>query len=127
MNGYFKIRLLETCSICCVLGLFPTLATNRVVSVRAISFLTFLESPSKSLASIQICVSARQVSGMLIRSEEVLVVNFNEPESLLLPALRESCGGKDRAEPGETVREGEGLVAVPGELMVPSEFDVDSY
>ena len=115
--------LLETCSIC-ILGLFPTLATNRVVSVRAISFLTFLESPSKSLASIQICVSAHQVSGMVIRSEEVLVVELNEPESLLLPALRESCGETDGAE---TVGDDEGLVALLGKLVVPSEFDVESY
>ena len=121
------MRLLETCSICCILGLFPTLATNRVVSVRAISFLTFLESPSKSLASIQICVSARQVSGIIIRSEEALVVDINEPESLLLPALRQSCGERDGAEPGETVGDGEVLVAVPGVLTVPSEFDVESY
>lgn len=128
MNGYFKIRLLETCSICCLLGLFPTLATNKVASVRAISFLTFLESPSKSCASIQIWVSARQASGMTIRSEDELVVDLNEPESLLLPALqRDGPVPGGGSEPGETEGDGEGLPVVPGELMVPSELDVVFY
>ena len=123
MKGYFRIRLLETCSICCVLGLFPTLAANRVASVRAISFLTFLESPAKSLASMHVCVSARQVSGMIISSEEVLGIPLNEPEPL---ALTESCGEIDGAEPGETVTVGDGERLL-GELIVTSEFDVESY
>ena len=73
---------------------------------------------------MHICVSARQVSGMIISSEEVLAVPLNEPEPL---ALTESYGEIDGAEPGETVTVGDGerLVAVLGELTVISEFDVD--
>ena len=92
-------------------------------------------------------MSARQVSGMTIRSEEVFVIDLNEPESLLLPTLRESSGvidgaeaGEtvgggakpdetvgDGAEPGETVGVGEGSVAMLLGLAVPSELDVEPY
>ena len=82
-------------------------------------------------------MSARQVLGMKIRSEEVFVIYLNEPESLLLPTLRESSGVidgveasetvGDGAKPGETVGVGEGLVAVLLGLAVPSEFDVEPY
>ena len=64
---------------------------------------------------------------MTIRSEEELVVDLNEPESLLLPALErngpEPGGGPelgDGPEPGETEGHGEGLPEVPGEPMVSS-------
>ena len=72
-------------------------------------------------------MSAHQVSGMVTKSEEELVVDLNEPESLLLPALRESCGGRNGTEPGERAGDGEGLLVVVGELMVPSELDVELY
>lgn len=70
-------------------------------------------------------MSVRQVSGMIMRPEEELVVDLSEPESLLLPALRESCGERDGAQPGETVGDGEGLLVVLGELMVSSEVDAE--
>jgi hypothetical protein len=71
---------------------------------------------------------------MIIRSEEVLVVHLNEPESLaLIESWGEIDGAEpgeiDGAEPGETAAAGDGeiLVAVVGELTVTSEFDVQSY
>lgn len=65
---------------------------------------------------------------MTIRSEDELVVDLNEPESLLLPALqRDGPVPGGGSEPGETEGDGEGLLAVPGELMVPSELDVVFY
>ena len=72
---------------------------------------------------MHICVSARQVSGMIISSEEVLGIPLNEPEPL---ALTESCGEIDGAEPGEIVTVGDGERLL-GELTVTSEFDVESY